>query len=81
MKSKGENDPLTLLKTKLIFEELDNERMGEIQNLSKQIAFHNLIYYFKDEKNPKNFINLNGSLAFYKNNKGGCGTIEKAEEK
>ena len=55
--------------------------MGEIQNLSKEIAFHNLIYYFKDENNPKNFINLNGSLAFYKNNKGGCGTIEKAEEK
>ena len=39
MKSKGEKDPLTLLKTKLIFEELDNERMGEIQILSKTNCF------------------------------------------
>ena len=37
--------------------------MGEIQNLSKQIAFHNLIYYFKDENNPKNFYQFEWFLS------------------
>ena len=39
-----------------MFEELANERLGEIQNLNKQINFNNLIYYFKSKKtDPKKF--------------------------
>ena len=34
---------------KEIFDELTNEGMLEIQELSKQIDFGNWIYYFKDE--------------------------------
>ena len=29
--------------------------MSEIQNLSKQINFNNLIYYFKSNTDPKKF--------------------------
>ena len=31
-----------------MFEELANKRIDEIKNLSKQIDFNNLTYYFKD---------------------------------
>ena len=37
VKSSGEKESLTLLNQKKIFEEFTNERMGEIQNLSKLI--------------------------------------------
>ena len=40
--------------------------MGEIQNLSKQINFKNLTYYFKGESGPKDVIGFKGSLAFDK---------------
>ena len=30
--------------------------MGEIQNLSRQINFNNLIYYFKSNSDQKNFL-------------------------
>ena len=35
---------------KQIFEELANERIDEIHNLSKQIDFNNLVYYLKGIK-------------------------------
>ena len=45
------------LKYKETFDELSNERIGEIHNISKQIDFNNLIYYFKDENiSPINLI-------------------------
>ena len=50
--------------------EKESERIDEIQNLSKQIDFNNLIYSFKGESSPKNFINFKGPLIFYKNIKG-----------
>ena len=34
--------------------------MSEVQNLNKQIDFNNLIYYFKGESGPKNFISFQG---------------------
>ena len=46
---------LTRSKQKEIFKDLTNRRMEEIQNLSKQIDFDNLIYYFKGESASKNF--------------------------
>ena len=41
--------------------------MGEIQNLSKQIGFNNLIYYFKAESGLKVFISFKGPVTFYEN--------------
>ena len=43
LKSRGEKESLTLLKQRDIFEELANERMDKIPNLSKQINFNNLV--------------------------------------
>ena len=43
-------------KTKIFFEEITNERMGEIWNLHRKIGFDNLIYYFKGNRNPKIYI-------------------------
>ena len=43
VKSSSKRESLTLLKQKEIFEELANERINEIQNLSKQLI---LIIYF-----------------------------------
>ena len=40
--------------------------MGEIQNLSKQSNFKNLIYYFKGEGGPKDFLCFKSSLAIKK---------------
>ena len=43
--------------------------MDEIQNLSKQINFNNLIYYVKGESGPKSFISFKsfkGPLCFIK---------------
>ena len=50
-KSSSEKESLTHLKQRN--EEGANERMGEIQNLSKQIDFNNLIYYFNGESGTK----------------------------
>ena len=55
--------------------------MGKIQNLSKQIDFNNLIYYFKDESGAKCFISFKSPIAFSKNTKDGHMTLEKGEEK
>ena len=63
-----------------MFEELANKRTDEIQNLSKQIDFNNLTYYFKGESAPKNVIGFKGPLGFYKYIKDGFITLEKAEE-
>ena len=65
---------------KYIFEEIANERMGEIQNLSKDINCNNLTYYFKGNSNPKIIIGFKGQLGFYKNIKEGYTILEKAEE-
>ena len=38
-----------LIKYKEIFDELSNEKMGEIKDLSRQIDLNNLTYYFKSK--------------------------------
>ena len=53
--------------------------MGEIQNLSKQISFNNLLYYFNSNSYPKRFIGFKGPLAFYKMIRDGYTTLEVAE--
>ena len=49
VKSISEKESLALLKQKDIFEELAKGRIDEIQDLSKQIDFNNLVYYCKGE--------------------------------
>ena len=44
------------------FEELTNERIDEIQNLSKQINFINLINYFNGENGPKDLVGFKRPL-------------------
>ena len=40
-----------------IFNELSNEKIGEIYNISKEIDFNNLTYHFKGSNTaPINFI-------------------------
>ena len=80
VKSSSEKESLTLSKQKEIFEELASERIYKIQNLSKQIDFNNLIYYFKSKNDTENFIGFKVPLGFYKNIKDGYTTIKKLEE-
>ena len=65
VKSSDEKKFSTHLKQKEFFEELDNKRTDEIQNLSKQNDFNNLTYYFKDKSTPKNIIGFKGPHGFY----------------
>ena len=61
-------DSEKLLNYKEIFDELSNERMGEIHNIGKQIDFNNLTYYFKDKNiSPINFISFRGPMHIYNN--------------
>ena len=64
---------------KKIVLELANKIIGEIQNLSSQIDFNNLIYYFNSESCPKNSIGFEGPLGFYKSTKDGYRALEKAK--
>ena len=75
--STSEKESLKFLKQKEISEELANERSDEIQNFSEQIDFNNLIYYFKGESGPKNFIGFKGPPNVYKNIKDDYTTLEK----
>ena len=52
VKSSDEKESLTHSKQKEIFEELANKRIDEIQNLSKNVDFNNLTYYFRSESAP-----------------------------
>ena len=63
IKDNKSDDNKKLLKYKEVFNELSNERIGEIYNMSKQIDFNNLTYYFKDQNiTPINCFSFKGSL-------------------
>ena len=50
---------------KSFFNEFSIKRMDGIQDLSKQLDFSNLIYYFKSKDGgPINFINFKGPWGF-----------------
>ena len=54
-------------KSNEIFNRLLDERMKEVQKLSKEIDFNNLIYYFKGQIiAPITFIRFRGSLNTFK---------------
>ena len=69
------------LKYKEIFNELYNERIGEIYNVSKEINFNNLAYHFKDSNTaPINFIDFNGPTHICDEIKNGNISTSKIEE-
>ena len=49
IKDNESDDNEKLLKYKNIFDELSNERIDAMYNISKQIDFQNLVYYFKSK--------------------------------
>ena len=63
-----------------MFEELGNDRIDGTQNLSIQVNFNNLIYYFKAKSDTKKFIGFKGPLGLYKNIKNRYTTLENAGE-
>ena len=54
--------------------------MGEIQNLSKQINFNSLTYFFQSNSDPKEIIGFKGPLGFYKSIKDSYTTHEKKKK-
>ena len=69
------------MKKKENFDEFINERYDEIQNLSKQINYADITYYFKGkERSPKYFSNFQFSLKFFKEIRDGEITMKKAKE-
>ena len=71
---------LTLLKQKEIFKKLANEKMTGIQDLSKQISYRNLFYYFKSKSAPIKFLRFKTPLSFYRNIKDIHITLKKVEK-
>ena len=66
IKDNNSDDDENLLKYKEIFEELSNKRIDEIQNMSKQIDFNNLICYFTTSDLALiNFIRFKGPIHIY----------------
>ena len=51
-----------------------------MQNLSKQIDFNNLVYYFKGGSGPKIFIDFKGLPGLHRNIKDGYTILEKEED-
>ena len=67
------------LKYKEIFNELSNEKMGEIYSISREINFNNLTYHFTGSNiAPINYIR--GSMRIYNELKNGNISTEKIEE-
>ena len=63
------------------YNRLLDERLNEIQEISKEIDFKNLTYYFKTLGIcPINFIKFKGPFAFFKEIKNGNVSLKKAEE-
>ena len=57
------------LKYKEVFNELSNERIGEIYNISNEISFNNLTYYFKGSNTALiNCIDFRGPMHTYNEN-------------
>ena len=68
-------------KYKKVFNELSNERIGEIHNISKEINFNNLTYHFKGWNTaPINHIGFRGPMHIFNEMKNGNISIEKTEE-
>ena len=69
------------MKQKKMSVRLINERRDEIQNLSEQINYNNLAYYFKTKNKLKHFIGFRFPLNFFKNIRDGGTIIEEINKK
>ena len=66
---------------KTFFNKFLDKRMDKIQDMSNNIDFNNLTYYFKNPNFvPTNFIGFRGSLHIFKKIKNSNISIKKAEE-
>ena len=69
------------LEYKKVFDELSNEIIVEIYNISKEIDFSNLTYYFKSPNiAPINFIGFRGPLNIYNKIENDNISIKKIEK-
>ena len=65
---------------KIFFNKFLDKRMDKIQDMSNNIDFNNLTYYFKNPNFvPTNFIGFRGSLHIFKKIKNSNIAIKKAE--
>ena len=72
---------MKLLNYKEIFDELSNEIIVGIYNISKKIDFKNLVYYSKSKDiTPINCIPFRGPMLICNNIKNGNTSIKKLEE-
>ena len=76
----NEKESSTHSREKEIFEELAKKRKEEIQDLSKQIDFNNLICHYKHNTALKTFIGFKGPLGFYRNIMEDYLALEKTKE-
>ena len=69
------------LSYKKVFNELSNERIGEIYNISKRINVNNLTYHFKGSNTaPTSFTDFRGLMHIYNEITNDNISIEKIEE-
>ena len=54
--------------------------MADIQKISKQISFSELVYYFKGNSGAINSFGLKGPLGLFNNIKDGCINIKKLKK-
>ena len=78
--SSDEKDSLELLKQKVIFYQLVNERRFVINKLSEGIDFNNLTYHYKVRSDPKYSIRFKGPLIIYNDINNGRTSLQKEEK-
>ena len=78
--SSDEKDSLELLKQKVVFYQLVNERRFVINKLSEGIDFNNLTYHYKVKSDPKYFIRFKGPLIIYNDINNGRTSLQKEEK-
>ena len=81
VKDNKSDDNEKFLKCNEIFNELSNERISEIYNMSLQSDFNNLTYYLKNQNTTSiNFITITDPLHIYSNMKNNNISIEKIKQ-
>ena len=81
IKDNKSDDNEKFLKCNEIFNELSNERISEIYNMSLQSDFNNLTYYLKNQNTTSiNFITITDPLHIYSNMKNNNISIEKIKQ-
>ena len=74
----GSNNKSTI--TKKIYDKILEERMDEIQEMSREIDYNNLTYIFKGLTYPISFAKSGGPMYVYNQLKNGEKTLQQAEK-